>query len=91
MTREHYYQHVDLETGYLQSIRDDTEELQDFRLNAYRQDGSLIKSVRYLYNIQYDYLRKKIWKNGRLLTDEIELESNDNGYEHLQYEFLGSE
>ena len=81
---KHHYQRVDLENGYLQATRDDTDELQDFRINAYLKDGSLVKSGRYQYNLQYDYMREQIWKNGVLIKDEISI--CGHSYGHLQWE-----
>ena len=82
---KHHYQRVDLENGYLQATRDDTDEIQDFRINAYLKDGSLVKSVRCMYNLQYDYKREQIWKNGVLIKDEI---LPGHGYGHLQWVLL---
>ena len=80
---EHHYQRIDLEDGYLQATRDDTSELQDFRINAYWKDGTLIKSARRLYNIKYDYFRYQTWKGAAPIQDEI---PTSFGYGHLQWE-----
>ena len=84
MTDKHHYQRIDVENGYIQITRDDTDETQELRINAYGKDGTLIKSARYLYNIQYDYFRRQTWKGAALIQDEIPLSC---GYGHLQWEF----
>ncbi|CAJ0592384.1 unnamed protein product [Cylicocyclus nassatus] len=83
MTQEHYYHRIDVENGYLQVTRDDTEETQELRINAYGKDGTLIKSARRLYNIKYDYFRYQTWKGGAPIQDEIPI---SYGYGHLQWE-----
>ena len=83
MTDKHYYQRIDVENGYIQVTRDDADETQEIRINAYGKDGTLIKSARYLYNIQYDYFRRQTWKGAAPIEDEIPLSCR---YEHLQWE-----
>ena len=85
MTRiEHHYQRIDVENGYIQITRDDTDETQELRINAYGKDGTLIKSARRLYNIKYDYFRYQTWKGAAPIQDEIPI---SYGYGHLQWEF----
>ena len=84
MTDKHHYQRINAENGCVQITRDDTDETQELRINAYGKDGTLIKSARYLYNIQYDYFRRQTWKGAALIQDEIPLSC---GYGHLQWEF----
>ena len=84
MTDKHHYQRIDVENGCVQITRDDTDETQELRINAYGKDGTLIKSARHLYNIKYDYFRRQTWKGAALIQDEIPL---SYGYGHLQWEF----
>ena len=84
MTTEHHTQRIDFgENGYLEATRDDTEELQDLHLKAFLQDGTLVREIRILYNIQYDYDRRQHWKAGELITDYLD---SIEGYGHLQWE-----
>ena len=83
MTDRHHYQRIDVENGYIQATRDDTDETQELRINAYGKDGTLIKSARHLYNIKYDYFRDQVWKGAALIKDEID---PSYGYGHLQWE-----
>ena len=81
---EHHTQRLDFgENGYLEATRDDTEDLQDFHLKAFMPDGKLVREIRILYNIQYDYKRRQEWKNGVLIEDDI---LPGHGYGHLQWE-----
>ena len=84
MTDKHHYQRIDVENGYIQVTRDDTDETQELRINAYGKDGTLIKSARHLYNIKYDYFRDQVWKGAAPIQDEIPL---SYGYGHLQWEY----
>ena len=84
MTDKHHYQRIDVENGYIQITRDDTDETQELRINAYGKDGTLIKSARHLYNIKYDYFRDQTWKGAAPVKDEIPISI---GYGHLQWEF----
>ena len=83
MTDRHHYQRIDVENGYIQATRDDTDETQEIRINAYQNDGTLIKSARHLYNIKYDYFRDQVWKGAAPIQDEIPISF---GYGHLQWE-----
>ena len=83
MTDKHHYQRIDVENGFIQITRDDTDETQDLRINAYGKDGTLIKSTRHLYNIKYDYFRDQTWKGAAPIKDEI---PTSFGYGHLQWE-----
>ena len=80
---DHHYQRIDVENGYIQVTRDDTDETQELRINAYGKDGTLIKSARHLYNIKYDYFRDQVWKGAAPILDEIPI---SYGYGHLQWE-----
>ena len=84
MTTEHHTKRIDWANGYIVATRDDTDELQDLRITAYWQDGTIIRSARYLYNIQYDYLRCQEWKKGVMIEDEI---ITHYAYGHLQWEY----
>ena len=83
MTPKHYTQHVDLDNGYLEASRDDTDEIQDLHFAAYLMDGSLPRKIRKIYNIQYDYSRYQEWKYGVLIEDCIVL---GHRYGHLMEE-----
>ena len=85
MTAEHHTQRIDFgENGYLEATRDDTEEIQDFHLKAFLQDGKLAREIRIVYNIQYDYCRRQEWKAGALIYDSLR---SIEGYGHLQWEY----
>jgi len=80
------YQRIDFgEHGYIEATRDDTDEIQDFRLKAFMPDGSLVRERRilYIYNIQYDYRRSQEWKASELIYDAL---WGVEGYGHLQWE-----
>ncbi len=82
---EHHTQRIDFgENGYIEATRDDTEELQDLHLKAYMPDGTLVRELRVLYNIQYDYERRQKWKGGVLISDFL---GSSEGYGHLQWEY----
>ena len=83
MTDKHHYYRIDVENGCVQITRDDTDEMQELRINAYGKDGALIKSARRLYNIKYDYFRYQTWKGAAPIQDEI---PHAHGYGHLQWE-----
>lgn len=84
MKTEHHYQRVDLDNGYIEATRDDTDEMQDLRVKTYDPDGNLIREKRLMYNIQFDYIRSKEWVNGILVRDYI---LPHHAYGHLQWEF----
>ncbi|HJJ98861.1 MAG TPA: hypothetical protein O0X23_01445, partial [Methanocorpusculum sp.] len=84
MTTEHHTQKVDFgKNGYIEATRDDTDEIQDFRLKAFLPDGQQIRELRIVYNIQYDYYRRREWKSGKLIWDSL---NSHEGYGHLQWE-----
>lgn len=84
MKPEHHSQRVDLETGYIEATRDDTDEYQDLRVKAYTPDGTLIQESRIIYNVQYDYSRRQEWRNSVLIDDRV---IPHHAYGHLQWEF----
>ena len=84
MTTEHHTQKIDFgENGYIEATRDDTDEIQVFRLKAFLPDGQLVRELRVVYNIQYDYYRKREWKKGVLIKDFLD---SREGYGHWQWE-----
>ncbi len=86
MTEEHHHQRVDLESGYIEATRDDTDEYQDLRVKAYINDGQQVYEGRFIYNIQYDYYRRREWYDELLTQDEL---FTGQSYGHLQEEFAG--
>lgn len=84
MTTEHHTQRLDFgKNGYIEATRDDTDEIQDFRLKAFCPGGTLVRELRVVYNIQYDYYRRQKWKAGELFHDFL---LSGEGYGHLQWE-----
>ena len=85
MTTEHHTQRLDFgKNGYIEATRDDTDEIQDFRLKAFCPDGTLIRELRIVYNIQYDYSRRQKLKAGEIIYDSL---GSIEGYGHLQWEY----
>ncbi|MCQ2355909.1 MAG: hypothetical protein MJ014_02655, partial [Methanocorpusculum sp.] len=49
-------------------------------------DGKLVREIRIVYNIQYDYWRRQEWKAGALIYDSLGSKGEgDTG--HLQWEY----